>query len=393
MKKQLSIRLGAPLIRDVLEQFNHQAITVAQACEALCVSRSRLYTLRTEYLKAKRGKSMEAWQPGVSGGDHAPAWPDPVVAFLRKALHHDYSYAFAASEADRLFQFRMARSQVRQWAIKEHLAAAERPARLPAHVRRWQRSSIGELWQLDATPDYWFGKQSPAFPILDMVDDCSRLQVGCALYRNETIPSYLHFLHNAFLRYGLPLQVYVDHASVFKGNQDNSVSRVRDRLAFYGVSFLFANSPEAKGKVERVHQIWQDRLPAYFDLNAITSHSDLEQVNAHIEVLRDHRNRREVHREIGMPPQVAWDKALAEKRNKLRLIPREPWWPYIWSTWHSVLIEKGGRVHFAGHDLPTRAVPGTRALVCEHLDGSLSIIKERPNKERIPIVLFSNRPC
>jgi hypothetical protein len=392
MKKQLSSRLGAPLILDVLEQFNRQAITVHQACEALCVSRSRLYTLRTDYLKAKRGKGLDAWHPGVSGGDHAPAWPDPVVAFLRKALKHEYSYAFAASEAERLFQFQTARSQVRHWAIREHVAVPERPPRLPAHTRRWQRSAIGELWQLDATPDHWFGRQSPAFPILDMVDDCSRLQVGCSLYRSETIPSYLHFLHNAFIRYGLPLQVYVDHASVFKGNLDNSISRVHERLAFYGVSFLFANSAEAKGKVERVHQVWQDRLPPYFDLNGITSSSDLELVNSHIEALRDHRNRREVHREIGLPPQAAWDQALAERRTKLRPIPREPWWPYVWSTWHHALIEKGGRVRFAGNEFPTQEKPGAKVVVCEHLDGTFSVLKDRPKKEKIPVILFSNRP-
>jgi transposase InsO family protein len=315
-----------------------------------------------------------------------------VTAFLRNALKHDYNYAFAASEAERIFQFQTARSQIRRWAIREGLATPERPARLPAHTRRWQRSAIGELWQLDATPDYWFGPKAPAFPVLDMLDDCSRLQVGCAIYRNETVPAYLHFLHNAFLRYGLPLQIYVDHASVFKGDLDNSVSRVQERLTFYGVSFFHANSPEAKGKVERVHQVWQDRLPCYFELNGVSSLDDIESVNAHIEALRAHRNKREIHREIGMPPQVAWDKALAERRNKLRPVPREPWWPYVWATWHSVIIGKGGRVHFQANEFPTQGAPGTRAVVCEHLDGSYSVLKERPNKEKYPHVLFSNRP-
>ena len=392
MKQQISSRLGAPLIQDVLEQFKSRAITCEQACEALSVSRSRLYTLRADYLKAKCANGLETWRPGVSGGDHAPEWSEEVTAFLRNAMKHGYSYAFAASEADRLFQFQTARSQVRHWAIREHLTVTERPARLPAHTRRWQRSAIGELWQLDATPDYWFGRQSPAFPILDMVDDCSRLQVGCAVYRNETIPAYLHFLHNAFIRYGLPLQVYVDHAGVFKGDQDNCVSRVQERLKFYGVSFLHANSPEAKGKVERVHQVWQDRLPHYFELNGITSSSDIEFVNTHIDALRDHRNRRESHREIGMPPQVAWDRAMAEGRSKLRPIPREPWWSYVWATWHSAVIGKGGRVHLEAKEFPTQGAPGTRAVICEHLDGSYSILKERPNKQKYPVVLFSNRP-
>jgi hypothetical protein len=170
------------------------------------------------------------------------------------------------------------------------------------------------------------------------------------------------------------------------------VSRVQERLTFYGVSFMHANSPEAKGKIERLHQVWQDRLPPYLALNGFSSASDIECVNAHIEALREHRNRREPHREIGMPPQVAWDRAMAEGRSKLRPLPREPWWRYVWATWHSTVIGKGGRVHLVDKEFPTQGVPGTRAVICEHLDGSFSVLKERPKKEKYPVVLFTNRP-
>ncbi len=44
-------------------------------------------------------------------------------------------------------------------------------------------------------------------------------------------------------------------------------NRIGLRLTFYDVSFVVANTPEAKGKVERIHQVWQDRLPSYFALN------------------------------------------------------------------------------------------------------------------------------
>ena len=311
---------------------------------------------------------------------------------MRLAIPKGYNYAFAASEVDRLYGVVLARSQVRHWAIQEGICPAPKPPRLPAHLRRWQRQAVGELWQMDATPDHWFGPQEPSYPLLDMLDDCSRLQVGCAIYRRENVPAYLHFFHGAFMEYGLPLEVYVDQAGIFTGHKEDSVTRIAQRLKFYDVSFVIANTPEAKGKVERIHQVWQDRLPPYFALNGLTSSSRLEDVNCHIQTLREHRNRREPHRELGMTPQTAWNEATAQGRNKLRPLPKEPWWNYVWSLWHPITISVGGRVHFGQDTFPTQGIPGTRAILCEHLDGTVSILKERPDKQKIPVVLFTNRP-
>ena len=393
MKTQLSKRLAPPLINDVLGQFNSKQITADQACATLGIGKSRLYLLRGDFLR-QRAQGL-AWSPGASGGDHAPDWPPEVGAFLTQALKAGYSYAFAASEAGRALAFDTARSQVRRWALRNGVVKPGRPPRLPAHVRRWQRASVGELWQLDATPHRWFGPDERAYPLLDMIGDCSRLQTGCALYRAETVPSYLHFLHGAFVRHGLPLEIYVDHAGIFRGNLENSVTRLQQRLLFYGVSFAFANSPEAKGKIERRHQVWQDRLPPYSALNGLTPGSQLQDLNAHIQSLADWRNAREEHRELGMTPQEAWDKAVGEGRTKLRPVPKgDPWWDYVWATWHPVTVGARGYIELplpAGR-VPTQGVPGSRATLCEHLDGTCSVIKERPQQGKFPVVLFSNRP-
>jgi len=392
MKKQIGLRLGLAHVKDVLKQVCEGAVTVGQACDSLRVCKTRLYELRSSYLASRVAGTLDGWRPGVSGGNHATPWDERVTAFLRAALAAGYNYSFAASEVDRLFGFALARSQVRHWAIREGVRQAPKLPRLPAHLRRWQRQSVGELWQLDASPEHWFGRDASAYPILDMIDDCSRLQVGCAIYRQENVSAYLHFFHNSFTEFGLPLQIYVDQAGIFTGNKADSVTRIGQRLKFYDISFIVANTPEAKGKVERIHQVWQDRLPPYFALNGITSASDLEVVNSHISFLREHRNRREQHREIKMTPQQAWDKAIEEGRNKLRPVPKDPWWNYVWSSWYSVTIAHGGRVSFRSECFPTQAPAATKAVLCEHLDGTVSILKERPNKDRLPIILFTNRP-
>ena len=330
MRKQIANRLGAAHIRDTVQQFVAGDIDRHQAMESLQIGKSQLYELRTSYLAAKAAGKGDEWVPGSSGGNHMPQWSEESQAFLRKVLcpggdAKRYSYAFAASEVGRLHDLFVDRSQVRHWAIEHGLQAPVRMPRPPAHVRRWQRKSIGELWQLDATPDYFLGRQNPSYSLIDMIDDCSRMQVGGRLYAHETVRSYLDVFYRSFNRFGMPLEIYVDKASFFR-KDDGTLTQLGKRLKFLDISFIFANSPEAKGKVERVHQVWQDRLPAYAASEGLTDETPIEDVNDHLGCLIDYRNGFEKHRDLGNTPLHAWENAVKEGRCKIRQPPTDGWW-------------------------------------------------------------------
>ena len=226
-------------------------VSVAVAAEELDLSIRRLYQLYSDYLAAYGPGKQGTWVPGVSGGDHAPAWPPEVIALLRKRLVSDppSSYSFAASEALRVCGYRLDRAQVRHWAMANDLAHRKAPQRSQAPVRRWQRSQIGELWQLDATPHRWFPPSVTQLPMINMLDDCSRVFVGSKLYEREILPAYLDFLPTAFLDYGLPLEIYVDYHSFFFTQTPAALTTLGKALLFYGVSLRFAPTPQAKGKV------------------------------------------------------------------------------------------------------------------------------------------------
>ena len=394
MKKQIHNRLCTPLIHDVLERFCNNTLTRHQAAETLGVSESQLYRIRAEYLRAKTEGKMEEWRPGPSGGDHSGEFPPHVEKFLRNALREGYNFAFAASEIKRIFNEETTRWSVRRFALAQGLARDEHPVRIPAHTRRWQRLHIGELWQLDASPHRWFGPEHPEQPLFDMIDDASRLQVGIRLCRGETLADYIVFFEKTFKTYGLPLCLYVDCATFFRSPVDGNLTALGKRLAFYGVSLLFAMTPQAKGKVERVHQVWQDRLPPFFRLNGLTPESRLEEVNLRVEALAGHRNAHETHREVGMTPQAAWDAAREQGRSKLRPVPRDAWWPHVWSLWYARRVGKRGRVFHGDLFFPTSLPEGEKVVVCEHGGGSYSVIKNLPESPAIhPVVLFSNLPA
>ena len=375
----------------MLSEFRAGQLKAKSAAKRLGLSRSRFYELYSDYLKACAYHQQSTWTPSVSGGDHAPDWPAEVQALLRKRLSSKppASYSFAASEALRLHGFKVDRAQVRRWAIEYELAHP-RPCRPTlAAVRRWQRSQIGELWQLDATPHRWFPGCPQAFPMLNMLDDCSRVFTGSKIYSNENLLAYFDLLPTAFCEYGFPLEIYVDYHSLFFSSDPKALTQLGQALHFYGISFRYAPTPQAKGKVERAHFFWQERLPAYFASEEV---SDLDHADPHVQALRHHRNQHEVHREIKMTPQKAWDLAHKEKRSVLRPIPNCPWWPFVWSAHTTIKVGPDSRVPIGSQLLRIKAVPGTKVILCHHPCGHHSVLAAPPNHKTKPLILFTNLP-
>jgi len=90
---------------------------------------------------------------------------------------------------------------------------------------------------------------------------------------------------------------YVDFHSFFFSALPDMLTYLGEVLKWLGISFKYAPTAQAKGKVERQHLFWQNRLPAYFAAERI---GQIDQANVHIDELRTHHNEQEIHREIGM---------------------------------------------------------------------------------------------
>jgi len=281
-----------PFVRDVLKRFRSESISAQQARGELELSRSRFYVLYADYLRACAQRRQRTWEPGRSGGDHRPARPAEVLALLRKLLtaRPPASYSFAASEVHRRHQLKIDRATVRRWALAQGLAPDTKYKQPRKPVRRWQVQQIGQLWQYDASPHRWFGEHHEAFSLLEIIDDHSRLVPLALLYRRENLLAHLGFLSSAFMSCGRPLALYVDYHSFFFTHQPEAFTQLGAALRFYDISLRYAPTPQAKGKIERLHDYWQKRLPALFDAEHITS---LPAANALLEQLRIHRNTQE----------------------------------------------------------------------------------------------------
>lgn len=385
--QQLVGRHGVAFIRHIVASYQRHELSAVQAASELGITSRWLRSLAFAYGRARAQGQAETWQPGRSGGNRQQVIPAAVAALWRRLFttQPPASYSCAASEALRREQFAVDRATVRRWALQQQLV---RPARQPvatASVRRWQCGQIGALWQLDVSPHAWFGAGTALLPLFDMLDDCSRVITGTRLYEHEILPAYLDFLPRAFETYGLPLALYVDYHSFFFSCVPDALTYLGQALHFYDISFKYAPTPQAKGKVERLHQFWQNRLPTFFAAERIQT---LAAANPAVDQLREHHNRAEVHRELRCTPWAAWTTAKREKRSVLRACPRDPWWNYIWSLRTEVKVDFERTVPAGTQRLRLEAcAPKTKLIRCEHRDGSYSFLLRPPQRGKRPVLM------
>ena len=366
-------------------------MTGAVAAAELGLGRTRFYELYADYLRACARRQAHRWKPRVSGGNHATPWPPTVEPLLRKLLaaRPPAGYSLAASEVRRRLDLPIDPATVRRFALANGLAPSKPAPKPRAAVRRWQCSKIGALWQLDATPHRWW-PDGPMLPLLNMLDDCSRRRVGARIYPAENLPAYLDFLPRAFLEHGLPLRLYVDCHSFFLSSVPDALTQLGTALHFYDVTFRYAPSPQAKGKIERSHQDWQNRLPALFAADPVP---DLPAANLLLADLCRHRDTHERHRELAMTPLRAWQTARKEGRCALWVPPKCPWWPSVWSLRSTVTVAPDGRVAAGSLRVKVPAPPGTRLVHCLHPNSDISILRHHPSHAAKPLLLFHLPAC
>ena len=385
---QLGRRHGAAHVRHLLAGVRESRLSTEQVGEELGITARGVRKLYGRYLEACATGCAAAWEPGRSGGNRQKPVPEDVAALWRRMLRVEppAPYAFAASEALRLFGLSIDRATVRRWAMAEGCAHATRRKASAAVVHRWQCADVGALWQLDVTSHAWFGPQSERLPLFDLVDDCSRVITGARLYPRECLLAYLDFLARAFREYGLPLALYVDYHSFFFTHIPDNLTYLGQVLRLYDISLKYAPTAQAKGKIERQHQFWQLRLPSYFLTHGI---HQIETANVHLDPLRLHHNTHEIHRELSMTPQKAWTLAKRHHHHVLRPFREDPWWRYVWSVRSRVRVGIDGTVPVGHLRMRVPARIGSWVVHCRHPNGSISILANEPGASGKPILLLT----
>jgi len=168
---------------------------------------------------------------------------------------------------------------LRRWLLAEGLWRKSRKRNVH-RTRRERRRQFGALVQMDGSPHAWFGPDHKDACLMNMVDDATGTTLS-RLANQETTEVAMETLWRWIDTYGIPQALYTDKKTVFVTDREptpaeqlagqkplTTFGRACEKL---GIEIITAHSPQAKGRVERNHGVYQDRLVKLLALREITT--------------------------------------------------------------------------------------------------------------------------
>jgi hypothetical protein len=183
----------------------------------------------------------------------------------------------------------VSRETLRKWMIQAALWIPRRRRLKKIHVWRERRASFGELLMQDSSPFRWLEERGPACQLIALLDDATS-RIWARFTEHDTSEENLRTLQGWLRRYGRPEAHYTDKNSIFRTTRAAAISEqlqgeaARSQfgraLQELGITSIAAQSPQAKGRIERLFQTLQDRLVKEMRLAGIDS---LEAANHFLE--------------------------------------------------------------------------------------------------------------
>lgn len=150
-----------------------------------------------------------------------------------------------------------------------------------AHPRRSRSKYFGEMIQMDASSFEWI--KGEVWHLHVAVDDATSQVIGAYFDKQETLKGYYHVFYQILKNYGIPYMFYTDKRSVFEYKKKRSAFDEQDTFTQFayackqlGIEIKTTSVPQAKGRIERMNQTLQSRIPVELRRHGIKT---IEQAN------------------------------------------------------------------------------------------------------------------
>jgi hypothetical protein len=179
----------------------------------------------------------------------------------------------------------LSRPTVRRLLRAAGIAAVRKRGVKRHYKRRERKAQEGALLLWDGSPHRWFGQEKGEWSLMAVMDDATGALLHGVFAREEDAQSYLICLRQVVLDKGIPLALYMDRHGIFRRNDDHwslqeqlageqTPTQLGQALRALGIETIFAMSPQAKGRVERLFNTLQDRLVQELRLAGISTAND-----------------------------------------------------------------------------------------------------------------------
>jgi helix-turn-helix protein len=285
---------------EVLARVRSQELRVVDAARLLRLSYRQAKRLWKRYGEEGAGGLKHRSAGRRSNRAYAERFHGKVLGLVRKkysgSVGERFGPTLAAEHLASEDRLHIDAETLRRWMLREGLWSRERRRR--GHRRRRERKEhFGEMVQMDGSFHRWLEERGPEGCLMDLVDDATGTTLA-RLGEQETIWAAAGALRAWIERYGVPLALYVDWKNLYKrcataGERlrgEEPITQFGRMCGKLRIELIAAASPQAKGRVERIHGTHQDRLVKKLRRQQITTHA---KANAYLEeeYLPEHNRR------------------------------------------------------------------------------------------------------
>ena len=265
----------------VIHMVNEKRLTQCEGAKRLNISERHFRRLLRRY-REKGDAGLVSGHRGKPSSNRMGEEKRQSILDLMLTTYQGFGPTLASEKLAERDGIQVSKETLRQILIEEGFHRAKTKKKGKAHPLRERRACRGELVQIDGSYHAWLEDRAEKACLLLFVDDATSQVLAAQFVPHETFFSYAELCKSYFADFGRPQAFYSDKFSVFRVNAPNvtttdALTQFGRAMYELGIELICADSPQAKGRVERANKTFQDRLVKEMRLKHI---SNYEQANA-----------------------------------------------------------------------------------------------------------------
>ncbi len=241
----------------LITQLNKGTLTVLDCAKTLALSQRQVYRILSRFRVEGDKGVIHRLRGRLSNRGYDAKLKRRVLSLYWQPCYRDYGPTLFSEVLLQEHRLRIDHETIRRWLMAAGGSNVQRKKR-PHRRKRERRTAVGELVQFDGSTHDWFEGRGPVCCLLHVIDDATG-RVHLLFAPSENTSDVMRLFWAYCTGYGIPRCVYLDRSGVFYTKHGRLTDAAR-ALQSLGVELIFANSPQAKGRVERGNRTHQDRL-------------------------------------------------------------------------------------------------------------------------------------
>jgi transposase len=254
---------------DIIQRVYRSELTVVEAARVMGLSERQCYRIKARVKKAGA--------KGVVHGNRGRPCKRKIkekmvkrVVQLARGKYQGFNDHHLTEKLECEEKIELSREKVRRILRAHGIASPNKRRGIKHRSRRERRASEGMMLQVDGSPHDWLQGRGPPLCLIGAIDDATGKVMGALFVGAESSWAYFKLFSEIFREHGLPQSIYTDCHSVFWTDREPTLdeqlinkkptTEVGRGLEQLGVTLILAHSPEAKGRIERLWNTFQDRL-------------------------------------------------------------------------------------------------------------------------------------